>query len=169
MISFTGCPLRRCPHTPVAASGNLARRTLGEIGQQLDFAPAPRHCVEHETAGNCKSGDDHQSRRQHSGRQARNDAFAQIGEKDGNGEPDRHDRQRNADPGKEPERALGTVQLDDGAEDADAVAPSVELGVRPLRPRVIGRLDLGDRQFELERMHAQFGLDLEAGATIFRA
>ena len=39
--------------------------------------------------------------------------------------------------------------------------PGIELGEGAFRPRVIGRLDLGDRQRQFERMDAQFGLDLE--------
>ena len=47
-------------------------------------------------------------------------------------------------------------------DDAQSVAPGAELRHRPFRPRVVRRLDLGHRQFELERVNRQLGLDLEA-------
>src|SRR6185312_10251403 len=50
----------------------------------------------------------------------------------------------------------------DGPQDAEAVAPGAELRQRALRPRVIGRLDLGHGEAELKRVYGQLGLDLEA-------
>ena len=64
--------------------------------------------------------------------------------------------------GEEPQRLFRPVQFQDGAENPEAVAPGVELAERALRPGVIGRLDLGDRQRQFERVHAELGLDLEA-------
>ena len=69
---------------------------------------------------------------------------------------------KKADRAEEAQWLFPTIKLHDGAENTETVFPRAELAGRALRPREIGRLDLGDRQRELQRMNAQFGLDLEA-------
>ena len=60
------------------------------------------------------------------------------------------------------QRTLRAIDAQDRHQDAQAVAPGVELRCRAFRPRVVGRAHLGDRHFKLQRMDGELGLDLEA-------
>src|SRR5437870_5092131 len=63
--------------------------------------------------------------------------------------------------GSRQENASNERTLQDGAENPEPVAPGVELAEGTLRARIIRRFDLRHRQRQFERVHAQFGLDLE--------
>ena len=134
---------------------------LGQIGQQLHFAAAARHRVEHQPRRHRQHRHDHQAHRQHRGRQPRDEAFLEIGDDDRDREADRNQHQENADRREEPQRLFRPVKFQDGAENPKPVAPGVELADRAFRPRIIRRLDFGNRQRQFERVHAEFGFDLE--------
>ena len=70
--------------------------------------------------------------------------------------------ERDAEGAEQRQRPLGAVEPQHRPQDAEAVLPGRQLRRRAGRPRIIGRRHLADRQFQLERMHGQFGLDLEA-------
>ena len=53
-------------------------------------------------------------------------------------------------------------KLQDGSENPESVAPGVELAERSGGAGIIRRFDFGDRQRQFERVHGEFGLDLEA-------
>ena len=65
-------------------------------------------------------------------------------------------------PAEKRQRPFGAIEAYDRAQDAQTVAPSVELGGRAFRPRVIGRVDFRHRQPQFERVDGELGLDLEA-------
>src|SRR5437773_1074419 len=74
----------------------------------------------------------------------------------------RNSSQENPNRTEETQRFFRPVEFQDGAENAKAGAPGVELAERALRPGVIRRFDLGDRQRQLQRVDAELGFDLEA-------
>ena len=72
------------------------------------------------------------------------------------------DGERDAERAEQRQRPLGAIELQHRPQNAKAVVPGRELRRRSGRPRIIRRRYFAHRQFELQRMHRQFGLDLKA-------
>jgi hypothetical protein len=105
----------------------FAGRPLRQIGKQLGLPASTRHGVEDQTSGDREKRHHHQPHRQDRGRQPRHQAGFQIRKQDRDREADRDQRQRDAERGEKTQRALGAIEPKDREQDAEAVAPGVEL------------------------------------------
>src|SRR5262245_43914059 len=154
--------LQRLSSSTLAPAVLLAGRRLLQIGDQLYLPATAGHRIKDQACDDRERRQQHQAGGQNRSRNARYDAFLEVSHEDGNGETHRDDREHNAEPGKERQRPLRTVKVDDREQNSQAIAPGAELRSRSLRARVVRGRDLGHCQFQFERVHGKFGLDLEA-------
>src|SRR5262245_46324733 len=75
----------------------LRRRRLLQIGDQLHLPPPPGHRIEHETRDDREKGQQHEPGGQDCRRNARDDAFLEVGYEDRDRQHDRNGRQRDAE------------------------------------------------------------------------
>src|ERR1700737_1244482 len=135
--------------TPLAVR---ARRPLLQIGDQLGFTPAAGHGIEHKARDEREEGQEHEARGQDCSRNPRHDALLEKRHKNRNREHDRNGRQGDTDRREEYQRTLRSIEPHDRREDAQPIAPGVQLRDRTLRTRVLGAQDLRYRELALETL-----------------
>src|SRR3974377_2340089 len=143
----------RCLPMLLSALWSPAWRALLQVGNKLGFPPAARDCVEDETGNDGKKGQQHETGGENCRRDPGDDSALDIGQKNRDRERNRSGRKHNAHAGKENQRSFRSVETHYGERNAQAVAPRVQLRSRALWPGIIGGLDLGHRQLELEGLN----------------